>query len=431
MIPAEIIRKKRDKGKLNRQEIEFMVNGYTAGDIPDYQMSAFLMAIFFVGMDNEETVILTESMMNSGLVFNLDDIKGYKIDKHSTGGVGDKVSLIWAPLMASYGYKVPMVSGRGLGHTGGTLDKLESIEGFDVNLSYETFKKVLDDIGVCMIGQTREFNPADKKMYALRDVTATVESIPLISASIMSKKMGEGINGLILDVKWGNGAFMNNYEDAKKLAFTMVQIGKGMGKDIKAYLTAMEEPLGSMVGNALEVKESIEIIKGELKNDTYAVTLALAVESISMIEKTNKEKIKEKLENLISNGRVLEKFKELVIAHGGNVDVIENTELLPKARYIKEFKADRTGAIKYIKARDIGLASLVLGGGRIKKEDNIDHSVGIEILSKGGDQVEIGDILFKIYYNDETKLQESEKYLSEAIEWGDKYEYDLLTEIIE
>ncbi len=431
MIPQEIIRKKRNGEKLNKEEIEFMVLGYVKGEIPDYQMSAFLMAIFFQGMNKEETVILTETMMRSGVVFDLRDVEGYKMDKHSTGGVGDKVSLIWAPLVASYGYIVPMVSGRGLGHTGGTLDKLESIKGFDVNLSYEEFKKVLKDIGLCMIGQTKEFNPADKKMYALRDVTGTVESIPLIASSIMSKKMGEGINGLILDVKWGNGAFMNNYDDAKKLARTMVEIGKGMGRDVKAYLTSMEEILGYTAGNALEVKESIEILRGELKNDTYEVTIELAVELISMVERGNKDKVRNKLEELIDNGKAYEKFIEMVKVQKGDISMVEDISKLPISKNVYEYKAKEDGTISRLYARNVGIAVLVLGGGRKKKEDDIDHSVGVEVLKKGGDKVSRGDVIFKIYYNDEDKLKESINYLDKSYEIGTPYKYDLLSEVIE
>ncbi|MEO0114559.1 MAG: thymidine phosphorylase [candidate division WOR-3 bacterium] len=399
----EIIKKKRDGKSLSWEEINFLIEGYTNNKIPDYQFSAFLMAIYFQGMSFEETTNLTLAMMHSGKVFDLSSIPGVKIDKHSTGGVGDKVSLILAPLVAACGVTVPMVSGRGLGHTGGTLDKLESIPGFRTNLSYGEFLANLKNIGLAMIGQTEELAPADKKIYALRDVTATVDSIPLIAASIMSKKLAEGIDGLVLDVKTGSGAFMTRLADARRLAKTMIAIGKRMNKKVTAFITDMNQPLGKMVGNALEVIEAIEALKGKGEKDLMTVVYALGEEMLLMSKKVKtKTAARKLLKGAIDNGGALRKFEDLVKSQGGDPKVIEDYSRLPSAKYQIEVKSDQSGYIAKIDTQRIGLLAVELGAGRKKISDKIDPAVGFIIHKKFGSYVKVGDILATILTNDDS-----------------------------
>ncbi|MGB9823677.1 MAG: thymidine phosphorylase [Candidatus Hydrothermia bacterium] len=405
MRMVDIIKKKRDGHGLTREEIEFFVLNYTKGEIPDYQASALLMAIYFRGMNMEETVALTESMMKSGEVLDLSDIPGFKVDKHSTGGVGDKISLPLVPIVASLGVKVPMISGRALGHTGGTLDKLESIRGFRTSLTVEEFKKQLADVGAVMAGQTENICPADKKLYALRDVTATVESIPLISASIMSKKLAEDIDGLVLDVKTGNGAFMSKFDDARMLAETMVWIGKGLGKKVKALITNMDEPLGYKIGNALEVVETIEVLKGEGPNDVKELTYRLAAEMLFMADicKTYDEAYG-KIEQVIKTGKALNKWHEIVEAQGGNIEYMYSEEFT-KTKYIEYIKADKEGTLESFNTYKLGVAVSILGAGRNKKEDTIDPQVGVILYKKVGDEVLMGEPIMEIRYNEEKRFQ--------------------------
>jgi pyrimidine-nucleoside phosphorylase len=407
MRMVDIIKKKRDGGILSREEIAFFVENYTKGEIPDYQASALLMAIYFRGMTSDETVTLTEYMMKSGEVLDLTDIPGPKVDKHSTGGVGDKISLPLAPIVASLGVFVPMISGRALGHTGGTLDKLESIKGLTTAISPEKFKKQLLDIGVVMAGQTENLCPADKKLYALRDVTATVESIPLISASIMSKKLAEGIDGLVLDVKTGNGAFMAKYEDAKKLAQTMVEIGKGMGKKVKAFITNMNQPLGYKIGNALEVEETIEILKGKGPEDVRELTYTLAAEMLIIAGKeSSREEALKKVDEAVKSGKALKKWEELVEYQGGNLDYMYSDEFT-RTNYSFELKANSDGYLYSYNTYEIGVAVSILGAGRSTKDDKIDHKVGIILHKKVGDEVKSGETVMEIKYNDINKFNQA------------------------
>jgi pyrimidine-nucleoside phosphorylase len=407
MRMVDIIKKKRDGGILSREEIAFFVENYTKGEIPDYQASALLMAIYFRGMTSDETVALTEYMMKSGEVLDLTDIPGPKVDKHSTGGVGDKISLPLAPIVASLGVFVPMISGRALGHTGGTLDKLESIKGLTTAISPEKFKKQLLDIGVVMAGQTENLCPADKKLYALRDVTATVESIPLISASIMSKKLAEGIDGLVLDVKTGNGAFMAKYEDAKKLAQTMVEIGKGMGKKVKAFITNMNQPLGYKIGNALEVEETIEILKGKGPEDVRELTYTLAAEMLIIAGKeSSREEALKKVDEAVKSGKALKKWEELVEYQGGDLDYMYSEEFT-RTNYSFELKANSDGYLYSYNTYEVGVAVSLLGAGRSTKDDEIDHKVGIILHKKVGDEIKSGETVMEIKYNDVNKFNQA------------------------
>lgn len=411
MTAYQIILKKRSGKELTKQEIEFIVAGYTKGIIPDYQISAFLMAVNFQGMSFQETAFLTESMMKSGKVFNLSSIPGAKIDKHSTGGVGDKVSLILAPLVASCGVIVPMVSGRGLGHTGGTLDKLESIPGCRTNLTEKEFKSQLKNIGVAMMGQTKELVPADKKIYALRDVTATIDAIPLISASIMSKKLAEGIDGLVLDVKTGAGAFMRKLSDAKKLAQVMIEIGKRMNKKVVALITSMEQPLGCTVGNALEVIESIECLKGNWADDMRQLTMALAEEMLITGKRGKKQEVRGKIEQALKSGAALEKFRAMIKLQGGDERVIDNYKLLPQPKYKVLVKSPKAGYIQRLDALSIGLSSVELGCGRKTIDDKIDYSAGFIFKKKVGDIVKKGDVLVEVMGQDQNKV----KFVSQKV----------------
>ena len=396
----EIITAKKDKKALTKEQIHFFIKGYLDKTIEDYQASALLMAITINGMTSEETAYLTEEMRVSGEVWDLSDIPGLKIDKHSTGGVGDKVSLILGPLVASCGAKMAKMSGRGLGHTGGTLDKMESIPGMRINLSKEEFKKQVKEIGVCIIGQSKDIDPADKKLYALRDVTGTVQSIPLIASSIMSKKLASGADCILLDVKCGKGAFMKTYEDAKILATEMVNIGKELKKNVKAEITDMNQPLGKAVGNNLEIKEVIETLKGNGPKDLEEICLSSGAILLTQAElfKTTDEARKALVEN-IKNGKAFEKFKEFVKAQGGDVEYIEHPEKFPVSKNLIEIKSEEEGYIKTIDALAIGLGSCHLGGGRLKLTDVIDMSAGVILNKKVGDFVKKGELLCTLHTN--------------------------------
>jgi pyrimidine-nucleoside phosphorylase len=421
MITSEIIAKKRDGEKLTREEIDFILLDYLSGAIPDYQMSAFLMAVFIRGMDLEETENLTWSMMNSGKILDLGFIPGLKVDKHSTGGVGDKVSLILAPLVASCGLLVPMVSGRGLGHTGGTLDKLESIPGFRTNLSVGEFMDNLKMTGVSIMGQTDEISPADGKIYALRDVTGTVSSIPLITASILSKKLASGTDAIVFDVKCGSGAFMQSKEDAISLSTNLIRISRKAGRKGVALITDMDEPLGGAVGNSLEMIEAIETLKGKGPDDLLEVTLSLGSQMLILEGKTNnfhsaRELLLEKLKNLEG----LAKFKELVYRQGGDTRIIEDYSLFPKTNYQIEVKSEKEGYVSSIEAKEIGLAALKLGAGREKLDSTVDLDVGMLIKKKTGDKVEKNEKLVKIFANEYQKGKKAEERVKAAFKIGKK-----------
>ena len=418
----DLIEKKRGGGALTDEEIDFMITGYTKGDIPDYQMSAMMMAIYFQGMNDKETLKLTTAMRDSGDQLDLSAIEGRKVDKHSTGGVGDKTSIALTPLVASVGVKVAKMSGRGLGHTGGTIDKLESFDGFRVDISNEQFIKQVNTIGVSIMGQTKDLAPADKKLYALRDVTATVENISLIASSIMSKKLAAGADAIVLDVKTGSGAFMKNLDDARALAKAMVTIGKGAGRDMFAFITDMDEPLGCAVGNALEVKEAIDTLKGKGPADFTELVLNLACRMVMLsgIE-TDEDKAMALLKENISNGKALDKLAEFVSAQGGDSRAVYDTDLLPKANNVYELKADKDGYITHINCEEVGIASLVLGGGRETLDSVIDLSVGIVLNKKCGDKVSAGDVLAYVHYNDDKKKEDSVKRLKDAYQIGDSY----------
>jgi len=396
----EIIIAKKDGKVLTKEQIHFFIKGLIDKTIEDYQVSALLMAITINGMNSEETAYLTEEMRVSGEVWDLSDIPGLKIDKHSTGGVGDKVSLILGPLVASCGAKMAKMSGRGLGHTGGTLDKMESIPGMRINLTKEEFKKQVREIGVAIIGQDKNIDPADKRLYELRDVTGTVQSIPLIASSIMSKKLASGADCILLDVKCGKGAFMKNYEDAKKLAIEMVNIGKQLKKNVKAEITDMNQPLGKAVGNNLEIKEVIETLKGNGPKDLQEICLSSGAILLTQAELfKNKEDARKALEENIKNGKAFEKFKEFVKAQGGDLEYINHPEKFPVSKNLIEIKSENEGYIKTIDALAIGLGSCHLGGGRMKITDTIDMSAGIILNKKVGDLVKKGELLCTLHTN--------------------------------
>src|SRR5882724_316150 len=408
MRAVDVIQKKRDGGALTREEIAFMVQGFTNEQVADYQFSALLMAIFLNGMSKEETLFLTEEMLHSGTVLDLSDIPGAKVDKHSTGGVGDKTSIVIAPLVAQAGLMVPMISGRGLGHTGGTLDKLESIPGFSVNLSLDQFRDVLNKVGMGLIGQTKEIAPADKKIYSLRDVTATVESIALISASIMSKKMAEGIDGLVLDVKTGRGAFMKTVEDSRALAESLVGIGRGMGKRVSALVTDMSQPLGNAIGNSLEIIECIEALKGMGPADLTDLSVEFSDMMICLGGQTNEfGAAKEKLSDMIASGSALERLQKSIELQGGDPRVCDDYSLFPTAANKLDVKAKQSGFVTKCDALDIGVGSMLLGAGRERVDSIIDHAVGVILNKKIGDQVDAGEPLCTIHYNSDARLAES------------------------
>lgn len=397
----DIIEKKKLGEELSKEEISFWIKGLCSGDIPDYQTSALLMAIRLKGMNQEETVNLCQEMVHSGDILDLSEIEGIKADKHSTGGVGDKTSLVLGPLVASCGLKIAKMSGRGLGHTGGTLDKLESISGLNIFLSEDEFKKQVAEIGIAIVGQTGELVPADKKLYALRDVTATVDSIPLISSSIMSKKLAAGSDTILLDVKYGKGAFMHTVEDAKKLAKTMISIGKSLGKNTMAMITDMNAPLGRTIGNALEIKEAVLTLKGQ-GEESFTEFIIFAAKIMLMQGKITSDEAEadKMLRENIKNGKAFLKFKEMVRSQGGNVDQIDDLDLLPKSKHIEDMKSKEEGYISKINSEELGILSMKLGGGRKKKEDKINYAVGIIMDKKVGDYVKIGDSLGQIHYDD-------------------------------
>ncbi|WP_372590353.1 pyrimidine-nucleoside phosphorylase [Fervidobacterium pennivorans subsp. carthaginiensis] len=421
MRAYDIILKKRNGGKLSKEEIEFMVNGYVKGEVPDYQMAAFLMAIYFRHMDPEERAILTEVMANSGDRIDLSSIPGIKIDKHSTGGVGDKTTLVVGPIVASLGVPVAKMSGRALGHTGGTIDKLESIPGFRTSLSEEEFFENVRKIGIAIVGQTANLVPADKKIYALRDATATVDEVSLIASSIMSKKLAGGADGYVLDVKVGSGAFMKTIEQATELAEAMVGIAKAHGKKAVAVLTNMDVPLGKMVGNSLEVLEAIETLKGRGPEDFTELCLNLAAWMCHLAEKGTFEECLAMAKESLESGKALEKFRQLVEYQGGNPEVVDRpTEILPLTDKTVDFIAPQNGYITAIDTEKIGIASNYLGAGRKTKEDTIDYRVGIEILKKLGDCVKKGEPIAKLYISDKSDVESALKLLSESYKFSDK-----------
>jgi len=413
--PVSLIRKKREGETLTRDEINYLVNQYTKDELPDYQMSAFLMAAFLNGLNGDEAAALTYAMLHSGKVLDLSDIPGKKVDKHSTGGVGDKLSLILAPIVASYGVPVPMISGRGLGHTGGTLDKMESIPGFTVDIPLDRYRQILSKCKMVMAGQTEDIAPADKRLYALRDVTATVESIPLIAGSIMSKKLAEGIDALVLDVKFGSGAFMKTHEDAQKLAETLVSIGEDFGKETVAYLTNMEQPLGYKIGNWLEVEESMEALQGNGPEDVMEVTHMLAGTMIKLGgEAETVEEGIEKSKGAIANGQAFEKWLELTEEQGGDTGVLKDLSKYEKAQYDFSVKAPESGYLTEMDAYNIGIASLELGAGRKTKEDAIDPTAGIELKRKTGDQIKKGETLAVGFTNNKKAIETARDILNDA-----------------
>lgn len=420
MRAVDVIRTKRDGQPLSLEQIEAFVHAATHGDWSDYQLSALLMAIWLRGMTDQETAWLTGAMARSGAILRYADIPGPKVDKHSTGGVGDKTSLILAPLAVACGCVVPMMSGRGLGHTGGTLDKLESIPGFRVNLSIAEFPKVLKKIGVVMIGQTAEVAPADKKLYSLRDVTATVESIPLITASILSKKIAEGISGLVMDVKCGRGAFMKNRDDARKLARSIVSNGQANGVHTEALITAMDSPLGRTVGNALEVRECIETLQGRGPADLVELSVELAARMVRLggMAKDDDEAIT-KVRQALSSGRGLEIFRQIVEEQGGDPRIVDEPDRLPSVPNREILKADRAGYVARLDAELIGRAAMVLGAGRNRAEDSVDHAVGAIIHARFGGRVKSGDPLVELHYRDAEKVPAALELLRAGIAIAD------------
>ncbi len=416
----DVIRKKRDGAELSRAEIEGLVNSYTNGETPDYQVSAWLMAVVLRGMTRPETAALTDAMLRSGEVLDLSTLPARKVDKHSTGGVGDKTSLVLAPLAAAAGVAVPMISGRGLGHTGGTLDKLEAIPGFNVNLPVAEFRRVLEICGCAMIGQTAEIAPADRKLYALRDVTGTVESPYLICASIMSKKLAEGIDALVLDVKTGSGAFMKSEKDAAFLAELMVETGERMGKQVVALITDMDQPLGNMIGNALEVVEVVEVLRGGGPDDLRELCLELAGWMLCLggVAKTVAEG-KQESARLISSGQALEKFRQMVEMQGGDPRVIDDAKRLPQAQSTVKVASAKSGYVGSLQCEQIGTACVILGGGRERKEDSVDPSVGIVLHKKVGDRVAAGEPIATIYYNAETRAARARQLIEASCQITD------------
>lgn len=416
MRMIDIIEKKRDGKSLSKEEIEFFIKGYTEGDIPDYQASSLAMAIFFQDMNEEERAALTMAMVNSGDVIDLSKVNGIKVDKHSTGGVGDTTTLVLAPLVAAVGVPVAKMSGRGLGHTGGTIDKLESIDGFHVEISEADFIKLVNEDQVAVIGQTGNLTPADKKLYALRDVTGTVNSIPLIASSIMSKKIAAGADAIVLDVKTGNGAFMKTLEDAEALAHAMVSIGNNVGRNTMAIISDMSQPLGRAIGNALELKEAIDTLNGQGPEDLTELVLTLGSQMVVLAERASTlEEARQLLNEAIENGSALDKFKTFLENQGGDASVVDSPELLPTAEYQIDYKAKSSGVVSELIANEIGVASMMLGAGRQTKDDDIDLSVGIVLNKKVGDKVNVGESLLTIHSNREN-VDDVIKKLDESIE---------------
>ncbi|SFM01969.1 pyrimidine-nucleoside phosphorylase [Gracilibacillus orientalis] len=412
MRMVDLIAKKRDGETLTKNEIDFMIAGYTKEEIPDYQMSAMAMALYFQEMTTEERVNLTMAMVESGDQVDLSDIEGIKVDKHSTGGVGDTTTLILAPLVASVGVPVAKMSGRGLGHTGGTIDKLESINGFQVELTPEKFNQLVNEQKVAVVGQSGNLTPADKKLYGLRDVTATVNSIPLIASSIMSKKIASGADAIVLDVKTGSGAFMKNLDDAKELAKAMVDIGNGAGRETIAVISDMNQPLGYAVGNALEINEAMETLKGNGPEDLYELCLTLGSQMVYLAKQASSiEEARQKLEDAIHSGKAIEKFKTFVASQGGDTSVVDEPGKLPQAKYVVDIKATQSGLVNEIIADEIGIAASMLGAGRLTKESEIDLAVGVVLQKKIGDQVSEGETLVKVYSNQEDITEVEEKII--------------------
>lgn len=421
MDTVDLIQTKRDGGTLSAADIEALISAYTAGQVPDYQMSAFLMAAFIRGMDDTEMVALTRSMLHSGDVLDLSDIPGVKVDKHSTGGVGDKISIPLASIVAACGVPVPMISGRGLGHTGGTLDKLESIPGFRTSLDIPTYRRQLAELGVVMIGQTDDIAPADRKLYALRDVTATVEFIPFIAASILSKKLAEGIDALVLDVKFGSGAFMQQESDARRLAETMVRIGEQFGKRTVALLTNMETPLGRMVGNWPEIVESLDILRGQGPEDVVLLTETLAAEMVVMGKRAaTMDEAYARVRDVVASGEALAKFRDMVAAQGGDVSVVDSPDSRTGGTPVAVLTApDDCGThVRGLDARTVGRAAVRLGAGREKKEDAVDPVAGFRLLKLVGDPVQPGDVLAEIFAVSEDHVDRARTLLAEAWSWG-------------
>lgn len=401
----DIIRKKRDGGELTTQEIKFFIDGYVKGEIPDYQASALLMAIFFKGMNFQETADLTFAVRDSGQRLDFSAIKGIRVDKHSTGGVGDKTSLVVAPLVASLGVKVAKMSGRGLGHTGGTIDKLEAIPGFRTDLSEEEFLNNVNKIGVCIVGQNKDLAPADKKLYALRDVTATVDSLPLVVSSIMGKKLAADDDCIVLDVKTGSGAFAKSIEDSRTLAKVMVDIGKQAGKKMLALITDMDRPLGNAIGNTLEVKEAIDTLNGHGPEDFTEICVILATNMLYLAGKGSMEECEKMVKAAIADKRALDTFKKMVVAQGGDVSFIDNPDKFATAPHKRSVKAQKSGYIHHVDTEGYGISSLLLGAGRNTKEENIDFAAGIVLKKKTGDYVEEGEELCMMYTSDEKRFE--------------------------
>ncbi|HHW22943.1 MAG TPA: pyrimidine-nucleoside phosphorylase [Clostridiaceae bacterium] len=433
MRMVDIILKKRYGGKLTKEEIDFFVKGVVDGSIPDYQISALLMAICLKGMDDEETLNLTLAMADSGDRVDLSGIPSVKVDKHSTGGVGDKTTLILAPIVASMGVPVAKMSGRGLGHTGGTIDKLESIPGFCTELSQNDFINTVKEIGLAVAGQTGNLAPADKKLYALRDVTGTVESIPLISASIMSKKLAAGADAIVLDVKVGSGAFMKTLDEARTLARTMVKIGNGAGRKTVAVITDMDRPLGKAVGNALEVKEAIDVLSGKGPEDITEICITLAGKMLELAGKGDFDKCVSMAREALNDGRALDKLRQMIRAQKGLEKVIDDPELLPQARFVKEYRAASGGYLKSIISDKLGTASMLLGAGRATKESRIDPAAGIVLIKKPGDRVEEGEPIMILHADSEDLFEGSVSVLNEAVVISDAppEEAPLVIDIIE
>lgn len=431
MRMVDLIEKKRDGGTLSEKEIQYIIEEYTKNQIPDYQMSALLMAIFYEDMTDEEITALTLAMANSGEVIDLSSIEGIKVDKHSTGGVGDTTTLILAPLVASVGVPVAKMSGRGLGYTGGTLDKLESIPGFKIELSEEEFIRVVNESQVAVIGQSGNLAPADKKLYALRDVTATVNSIPLIASSIMSKKIAAGADGIVLDVTTGDGAFMKNLEDARRLAHTMVRIGKLANRQTMAVISDMSQPLGEAIGNSLEVVEAIETLQGKGPEDLVEMCYALGSQMVVLAKKAETlEEAHQMLQEALESGVALDKFKEMIRNQGGNATIVDEPERLLTAKYEVELPAKESGVVTQLVANELGIAAMMLGAGRRTKEEAIDHAVGLKLHKKVGESVQEGESLLTIYSNTE-EIDEVKELIYANISIGDAgEELPLIHEII-
>lgn len=421
MRPQDLIEKKRDRGELSPEEIAFLIKGYTRDEIPDYQMSAFLMAGFLNGMSPSETAALLHEMLHSGTVLTHDDIPEPKVDKHSTGGVGDKTSLVLGPVAAACGLCVPMISGRALAHTGGTLDKLESIPGFRTNLELSEFRAVLKKCGLGLIGQTKEIAPADRKIYALRDLTATVPFKPFIVASILSKKIAEGCEGLVLDVKFGNGAFMKNLADGRELAILLKDAATRLGKKVIALLTNMNQPLGQWVGNAVETQEAIDVLKGNLQGDFAELSIELSAQMlIAGGVDTSIEVARNKVISAITSGRGLEKFRECIRLQGGDPRVLDRPDILPKANHSAIIGAERSGFVTAVATDEIGRIVMDWGGGRRRVEDLIDHSVGLQLHVRPGDRIQAGDPIATAYFNIESRLPEMTERIKTAYSIGDE-----------